>query len=434
MRECVAREDGPHQGRETRRLLVRRCHATAARAYADVANAAVTAETGQLPSLGHALADGQVSREHLDLSRRCIERIPRALLDSHAEAVDQVLTDNARAWNPRDAAGLAEHVLAVIAPDSTDRYDPDALARRQLHTSTDSTGMLLVHGQLDPAAGHKFKAVLDHLADLNRTLNPPGQRCADSESDVGTGEPDQSALDVLDLRTTGQRNADAFARMVDLAAEQLALTEAGCGTDGSLRSKAARAVPRIVVQATVDQLAGATGAGAATLDGGALLSHGTLTRLACDAVFDRVLLRPTGQLLQMATLGRLATDAQTTALAARDGGCVWPGCSAPPAHCDAHHVTWWSRGGATTTDNLCLLCSRHHTEIHIEQWQIEMRDGVPWFIPPQHLDSSRRPVRNTFRDAVARARAFGEQLRLGLDPPTPDLGGDPALEQRRWLD
>lgn len=435
VRESVAREQGPHRGRQTRRLLVRRCHATAARAHADVANADLIGVDGDLPGLGAALAAGQVAREHVDVARRCLERIPRHLVTRHGALIDRTLTQHARDWNPRDSAGLAEHVLARLTPDTGDRYDPESVARRHLHTGFDSTGMLLLRGQLDPASGAKFKAVLDHLANLNRALNPPAETCA---HEADQADPRQAELDVPDLRTSGQRNADAFSRMVDLAAEHLSLGSVA-DSDGP-RPRAARAVPRIVVTTTPDQLAGVRGAGAATLHAatrhGTLLDHATLTRLSCDAVIDCVVLAPTGKVLEMTTLGRLATNAQITALTARDGGCVWPGCGAPPALCDAHHVTWWSRGGTTTIDNLVLLCSSHHSEIHTEQWRIQMHDGIPWFIPPAHLDPDQRPLRNTLLDAIHHAHHIGDQLGLGLGPSKARSGGVGTAppERPRWPD
>ncbi len=149
------------------------------------------------------------------------------------------------------------------------------------------------------------------------------------------------------------------------------------------RQRAARAVPRVVVVTTPEQLAGAEGAGAAVTTDGDLVGRGALTRIACDAVIDRVVLGEDGRVLAMDTIGRLATAAQQTALAARDRGCVWPGCTTPPSLCEAHHVIWWSRGGPTTIDNLALLCHRHHTQIHAQPehdedaWVMVMRDGVP---------------------------------------------------------
>ena len=50
------------------------------------------------------------------------------------------------------------------------------------------------------------------------------------------------------------------------------------------------------------------------------------------------------------------------ALAARDTGCRFPGCTS--RRCDAHHVDHWADGGVTRLDNLVLLCRRHHRAVH----------------------------------------------------------------------
>ena len=131
----------------------------------------------------------------------------------------------------------------------------------------------------------------------------------------------------------------------------------------------------------------------------------------------------------MTSLGRLATPGQRTALAARDQGCTWPGCTAPPALCEAHHVLWWSRGGPTTIDNLALLCTRHHTTVHAQPddppgepsrgWQMLMRDGRPVFRPPEHHGHPPGTLlRNTFHDTVQATRATGRRWRTpDPDPP-----------------
>ncbi|HET9633086.1 MAG TPA: HNH endonuclease signature motif containing protein, partial [Terrabacter sp.] len=56
--------------------------------------------------------------------------------------------------------------------------------------------------------------------------------------------------------------------------------------------------------------------------------------------------------------------AQRRALAQRDGGCSYPGCTIPPQWCDAHHVVHWLHGGATDLSNGALLCGRHHIVVH----------------------------------------------------------------------
>ena len=51
-------------------------------------------------------------------------------------------------------------------------------------------------------------------------------------------------------------------------------------------------------------------------------------------------------------------------VAARDGGCRFPGCDRNVRHCDAHHIRYWRRHGHTEYPNLVLLCSRHHHHVH----------------------------------------------------------------------
>ena len=61
---------------------------------------------------------------------------------------------------------------------------------------------------------------------------------------------------------------------------------------------------------------------------------------------------------------RLASPAQRRALAARDGGCTFPGCDRPPGWTQAHHVVHWIKDGPTDIDNLALLCHFHHHRVH----------------------------------------------------------------------
>ncbi len=85
-----------------------------------------------------------------------------------------------------------------------------------------------------------------------------------------------------------------------------------------------------------------------------------------------------------------------------------------------HHPTPWSAGGRTDLGNLTLLCPRHHTEVHLGIWAVEMRDGVPWTVPPAWIDPGRRPLRNTAHHAAQQARRVGQRLRLLLSDTASD--------------
>jgi HNH endonuclease. len=79
---------------------------------------------------------------------------------------------------------------------------------------------------------------------------------------------------------------------------------------------------------------------------------------------------------------------------ARDQGCCFPGCTAPPQWTEAHHVIEYQDGGPTTVSNGCLLCSYHHREFEHMGWHVAMTDGLPTWTPPTWLDPNQQPVRN----------------------------------------
>ena len=76
------------------------------------------------------------------------------------------------------------------------------------------------------------------------------------------------------------------------------------------------------------------------------------------------------QPLEVGRTTRVIQPAQRSALAVRDGGCVFPDCQRPLAWCDAHHVRHWLHGGPTDLANLALLCRTHHRAVHEGGWQL----------------------------------------------------------------
>jgi len=122
----------------------------------------------------------------------------------------------------------------------------------------------------------------------------------------------------------------------------------------------------------------------------------TIRKIACDADIIPVLLGTQGRILDIGRTSRLFPPHLRKAITARDQGCTFPGCTIPAPWCEAHHISYWSKGGSTSADNGTLLCSHHHHLTHKEQWTIQPRNGIPWFIPPPHLDPSQTPRRNHY--------------------------------------
>jgi hypothetical protein len=93
-------------------------------------------------------------------------------------------------------------------------------------------------------------------------------------------------------------------------------------------------------------------------------------RLSCDASVRRLLLDASGVPLDLGRDARVFTAVQRKALAARDGGCRFPGCNRPAAHTDGHHLVPWAQGGSTDLDNGLLLCRFHHRQVHEGGWRV----------------------------------------------------------------
>ena len=123
---------------------------------------------------------------------------------------------------------------------------------------------------------------------------------------------------------------------------------------------------------------------AADIVGGGTVNDSALRRLACDADIRRLVMNADGVPLDMGRKVRTATAAQRLALAARDGGCVFPGCGRPPSWCHAHHLdTWTDDEGPTDLSNLVLLCSSHHHLVHDHGWTVTRNpDGTLTFTAP----------------------------------------------------
>jgi hypothetical protein len=99
------------------------------------------------------------------------------------------------------------------------------------------------------------------------------------------------------------------------------------------------------------------------------------------------------QPLDVGRTSRVVTPAQRSALAVRDGGCVFPDCQRPLSWCDAHHLWHWLDGGPTDLDNLVLLCRAHHRTVHEGGWRLARQpDGGLTASPPdrQHRQSRHR--------------------------------------------
>ncbi|MGO8877793.1 MAG: HNH endonuclease [Acidimicrobiales bacterium] len=133
--------------------------------------------------------------------------------------------------------------------------------------------------------------------------------------------------------------------------------------------------------------------GCAHIEGlGAIAGH-TAQRLACEGSVSRLVFCSDGS-IEAEGARRVVPPAMRRALAARDRGCRWPGCTTR-RHLHAHHVVFWSKGGRTALSNLVTLCGAHHRFVHEGGWDLHLeRCGALRVVSPQGEELPAVPSRS----------------------------------------
>ncbi|GAA1937592.1 hypothetical protein GCM10009775_32020 [Microbacterium aoyamense] len=129
-------------------------------------------------------------------------------------------------------------------------------------------------------------------------------------------------------------------------------------------------------------------------DGGQAIPGGLVEKYLCDAGSTTARFDAFGRPLDLGRERRLFTAKQRIVIAARDGGCVWPSCSAPVSWCEFHHIDHWSEDhGRTDVDDGVPLCRNCHMRLHNQGWRItrtrdpETQHDTYWLHPPPDPDT-----------------------------------------------
>jgi len=308
--------------------------------------------------------------------RELDQAAPYCSAESRA-AGERFLVEHAPGLTVRQVQGLARQVRDRLDEDGAEPRDQIRRQRRSLKLIPQPDGMVRLVWDMPPETAGLVRAGIDAL--VGEQLRAARDRVAESLGTDGIAD--------VDDRTMPQRRADA--------AEELLRHAIGCDRPGGDRP-----VVTMVVRMTLDQLldgAQIDGLGdvrGARIDGvEAGITATTARILAAEANIIPAVLGGAGEVLDLGRARRLFSPAQRQALAEQYGGCAFPGCGHPPSYTEAHHLQWWSRGGPTDLSNGIPLCSFHHHRIHDDGWEIDVRDRVPYFIPPPWCDPDQVPRR-----------------------------------------
>ncbi|UKA59752.1 DUF222 domain-containing protein [Arthrobacter sp. FW306-2-2C-D06B] len=327
-----------------------------------------------------------------------------AALPSRSATLITIALDQVRHLADTDTTHQMEHALTRTAMES----DPDFVNRmaKRWVDAIDQDGTEPGEEELRHRQGafiRKPRRGLHHLeifataeqfetlaTVMNTATNPRLQpNTTGTDTDTGAGTD-------LDRRSRPQKLLDGL-----VGACAVALSTGELPANGGLRPQVMVTIDyqdlleRLEHHAHLDRETPAgprLGGGAATFQGP--LHPSAIRKIACDADIIPVLLGSEGRVLDIGRTTRIFPPHIRKAIIARDQGCAFPDCTIPAPWCEAHHITYWTNGGTTGTDNGTLLCSHHHHVIHKEHWTITMETGVPWFKPPPHIDPRQTPRRN----------------------------------------
>jgi hypothetical protein len=314
------------------------------------------------PTVAAAQAQGAISAAHARVVVDAVAALPAEVAVTHDRAVEQWLTDQAREWDPDQLAKHARDVVNALDPDGTLREGKERDRTRNLRLTNRPDGSAHLEADLTAECAERLRVLLAALA-----------------------KPAPAADGSRDPRTPGQRRHDAFHDLLKL------VQRAGeCPTANGVTAT-------IVLH--MDAEAYATGHGTATTGFGYTIPAAVAKRWAgLEARVIGVLMSRMKQIIAYSSTHRIFTEQQRLALIARDKGCSFPGCDAPPQYCEAHQVTEYRESRRTSVDDAALLCGYHHDHFEAMGWRVAITDGLPTWTPPRWIDPDQRPVRNRMHD------------------------------------
>ncbi len=364
--DSLARRDGEARTADVLRNDVKQSRGSAKRQVKEAGQLA------QVPKVAQALADGEITPQHARLIAEAAQQTPTGAPIDEAELLA------AAEQQPADLFGrtVRDHLNERDFDDLEERRKRQR-SQRRLTWKRQPDGMFELFGRFDPVTGSRIETAITAAANKLWHAEDPKNRA-----------------------TAPQRLADALALLVTRS-------------DGDGKKKGTTQGVDLLVIADYDILAGQL-ANPRLVDGTPLAAE-ELLRLACDANILPAIFDQKSRPLWLGRGRRHATKHQRSVLAARDKGCV--GCGTSPNWCQAHHLRHWEHGGKTDIDNMCLLCSHCHQQVHTNRAEI-IRDGGGRFT----LHHRRR--------SRARSPAGHGAQHATMSNPTPANGADVSLPLR----
>lgn len=286
------------------------------------------------PAADHDGPGSNLRPDQIAVIGRTLDEVPL----EHQDRVEATLIAAAATQHATELGRTARRLLAELDAAAANRAEARRHARRTTSVCETEDGMLAISGRFSGLDAETVRTAISAFS----TPDAPGEA----------------------PRSPGQRTADAL-----VTALRAALDAGSAPADRQVR-------PHLLVTVPLADLEGAVqdGSGVAELAWGGPIPAAQIRRLASDATVRVLSLDVRGLPIAMSQAVNQPSGALYLALTARDGGCRYAGCDAPPTWCDVAHATARRHDGPLTLDNTLLLCRRHHRRIDLGDWTIRI-DG-----------------------------------------------------------
>jgi len=330
----------------------------------------------QVPQLRDAVQSGEVSSAN---ARRLADVITKT--SSAAIADDAELLQQASSLRPEQFKHTAQRWITVQQADKGASEHARQRAKRYLKFYDTGDGMIAMHGEFDKITGTRIHNRIRHIAgklfDNDKKLPKDNRR---QFTQCMADALDHSTIPAVTTRSRDRSHQSAVTGCTENAVTSAttAAGDANTASDDEVFGVAGGWVADITLVAHVDDT---TGELIAELSDGSRLPPAVLEELSCNTrwtglVYDRV-----GDAIWRSRSRRTVTDSQWQTLLTIYGGCFH--CGAPPSICQAHHITPYSQGGATSVKNMVMVCWNCHHHIHHNHWRSQTHDdGSHTLHPP----------------------------------------------------
>ncbi|WP_127818895.1 HNH endonuclease signature motif containing protein [Microbacterium sp. CPCC 204701] len=347
----------------------------------DAAIPALPAVSQWLQLLREALSSGRITQAQFHAIRaglgeppvdRYPDLDPQFLPAAWARAV-HLLLDEADTLTVEDLRNQARVARDRLDPVGVTLRFEERFAARSFRTWADGSGQRHARIVFDDDAAAWIDAMLQAALRPRR-----GPRF------VGADAVEKSKAVKADDRTNEQLQYDTM----------MAVLRTGANADPTQAFGDRQPGVRIVVEASAIVAADERGSMQVTgvghlEDGGQAVPAGVVEKYLCDAGAIPILWDADGRPLDVGRELRLFSRTQRLAIGTRDGGCIWPSCSAPISQCEFHHIDhWWEHHGRTDVDDGVPLCRNCHLRLHNQGWRItrhrDEETGIDtyWLHPP----------------------------------------------------